>query len=100
MNAIKNGPEERNDAPRSGAPTSATDERHMEQVKSVLEHTCSIFCMEIATEVTIFPASVCRILTSYLGKRTGCERWIPHVLIDAQSHAYTSCHYPLVVLEK
>ena len=64
-------------------PTSMTDERHMKQVKSVLEYTCSIFCMEIATEVRIFPASICHILTSSLGKRTVCERWIPHVLNDA-----------------
>jgi len=67
VNAIENGPEEI-DAPCSGAPTLATDERHMEQVKSVLECTCSILCMEIATEVRISPAGVWCILTSSLGK--------------------------------
>jgi len=36
-NAFKNGWEETDDASHSGAPTSVTDERRMEQVKSVLE---------------------------------------------------------------
>jgi len=71
VNTIKNGPKEIDDAPHSGPPTSAMDEHHMEQVKSVLEHTCSILCMAIATEVKISPASVCLILISSLGKRTG-----------------------------
>jgi hypothetical protein len=38
VNAIKNGREETDDASHSSAPTSVTDECHMEQVKSVLEH--------------------------------------------------------------
>jgi hypothetical protein len=67
-NSIKNGGEETGDAPCSGAPISATDERHLKQVKSVLEHTCSISCMAVATEVGISPASVCHILTNSLGE--------------------------------
>jgi hypothetical protein len=84
VNAFENGPEETDDAPRSGAPTLVMDECHMEQVKSVLERTCSILCMAIATEVRISPASVCHVLSSSLGKRTGCERWIPHMLNNTQ----------------
>jgi len=38
MNAIKNGREKTDDAPRSIAPTMAMDERHKDQVKSVLVH--------------------------------------------------------------
>jgi len=53
MNAIKKGREEIDDAPRKGAPTSAKDERHMEQVKSVLERMRSISCKAIATVVRI-----------------------------------------------
>jgi hypothetical protein len=41
VNAIENDPKEIDDAPHSGAATSV-DERHMEQVKSVLERTCCI----------------------------------------------------------
>jgi hypothetical protein len=49
-------------------PTSATDECHMEQVKSVLECMCSILCTAVATEVRISPASVYCILTNSLGR--------------------------------
>jgi len=49
VNAIKNGPEETDSACHSGAPTLAMDENHMDQVKSVLEHMCSISCITIAT---------------------------------------------------
>jgi len=75
-----NAPEETDYAPRSGAPTSATDERHMEKVKFVLERTCSISCKAIVTEVGISPASVYRILTNSWGKRKVCAQWITHVL--------------------
>jgi len=47
VNAFGNGWEETDSASRSGAPASLTDERHMEQVKSVLE------CTVVATEVRI-----------------------------------------------
>jgi hypothetical protein len=76
VNAIRNGQEETDNTPHSGAPILAKDERHMEQVKSVLEHTCTA----IATEVVISPASVCSILTSSLGKQKFCTKWIPQVL--------------------
>jgi len=49
VNVFKNGWEETDDASRSGAPTSATDECRVEQVKSVHESTA------IATEVRISP---------------------------------------------
>jgi hypothetical protein len=63
------GREQTDDAPRSGAPTTVTDELHVNQVKFVLEGTRSISCTAIATEVRISPASVYRILTNSLGKR-------------------------------
>jgi len=56
VKGIKNGWEETDNTPCSGDPTSATDECHMEQVKSVLECMRSISCMAIATEVGISPA--------------------------------------------
>jgi hypothetical protein len=68
MNAAKNCQEKTDDAPHSGAPTAVTDECHMEQLESVLEHMRSISCMTIATEVRISPASVYGILTTSLGK--------------------------------
>jgi hypothetical protein len=67
VNFVKNG-EGKDDAPCSGAPTSAMDECHVEQVKSSLDHACSTLCLAIATEVSISPASVCRIVTNSLGK--------------------------------
>jgi transposase len=81
---IKNGREQTDDAPRSGAPTMATDELHVNQVKFVLEGTRSTSCTAIATEVRISPASVYHILTNSLGNRKVCAKWIPHVLNDDQ----------------
>jgi hypothetical protein len=69
MKAIKNGWEETGDAPHGGVPTSARDERHMEQVKSVLEHMHSISCTANFTKNGISPASVYHILTNSLGKQ-------------------------------
>jgi len=68
VNAIKNGRERTVDASHSGASTSAMEERHVEQVKSILECTYSISCMAVATEVGTSPASVYHILTNTLGK--------------------------------
>jgi hypothetical protein len=51
-------------------------------VKSVLEHTHSISCTAVATEVGISPASVYSILTNSLGKLKVCAKWIPYVLND------------------
>jgi len=84
VNAIKNGQEETDDAPLSGAPTSATDECNMEQVKSVLEHMHSIICMAVATEVRICPANVYHILINSLGKQKVYAKWIPQALYDDQ----------------
>jgi len=61
----------------SAAPTSATEECHMEQV-------CNISCMATDMEVRISAASVYCILTDSLGKRRVCAKWIPHVLLDDQ----------------
>ena len=79
------GWEETDDARRSGAPTSAMDIHHMEQVKSVLEHTHSITRMAVAAEVGISTTNVYCILTSSLGRRKVCAKWIPHVLNDNQT---------------
>ena len=68
MNAVKNSWEGTDNASRSGVPTSATDECHVEQVKSVLERMHSISCTAIATEVGISPASVYPFLINSLGK--------------------------------
>jgi hypothetical protein len=57
VNSVKND-KETDDAPCSGAPTSATHECHMEQVKSVLDQACSTSCLAFAAEVSIFPARV------------------------------------------
>jgi hypothetical protein len=84
VNAIKNGQEEIDDAPLSEAPTSATDERNMEQVKSVPKHTHTIACTAIATEVRISPANVYHILTTSLGKQEEYAKWMPQALNDDQ----------------
>jgi len=44
--------------PHKGASKSAMDERHIVQMKSVLEYIHSISCTAIATEFGISPASV------------------------------------------
>jgi histone-lysine N-methyltransferase SETMAR len=85
VNFIKNGREQTDNAPRSGAPPTATDELHVNQGNFVLEGTCSISYTAIATEVGISPASVYCILTNSLGKRKVCAKWIPHLLSDDQT---------------
>jgi hypothetical protein len=71
VKAIKNGQEETGDAPHSGGPTSATDEHHMEQVKSVLECMHSTSCTATVTKIGISPAT----------NKSLCK-WIPHMLND------------------
>jgi hypothetical protein len=101
VNSIKNGREQTDEAPRSGAPTTATDERHLKQVKSVLEGTRSISCTAIATEVRISPVSVYRILTNSLGKRKVCAKWIPQFAQRwLKSHTCSPCQHPSAALEK
>jgi len=76
VNAIKSDREERDDAPCSGAQTSATDECHVEQVKSFLVRMRSICWRSL---------NVCSKYLPYphqqLGETEVCAEWIPHVLI-------------------
>jgi len=62
--------------------SSAKDERHVEQVTSVLERTRNISGTTVATEVGILTANVCRILTNSMGKRKFCAKWNPRMLND------------------
>jgi hypothetical protein len=80
MNAVKNSWEGTDNAPRSGVPTWATDECHVEHMKSVRECMHSISCTAVATEVGISPASVDPPLINSLGKRKVCGQCILHVL--------------------
>jgi hypothetical protein len=68
VNAVKNGREETDDAPRIAAPPSAMDDRHVEQLESALESTRGI-SRTIAAEVRISPASVYLILTKSLEEK-------------------------------
>jgi hypothetical protein len=65
----------------------------MEQVIPDLDHMSSVSFTAVATEIAIFPASVCRILTNSLGKQsfykvdsTCAHQW-------PQSHV-CSCYHP------
>jgi hypothetical protein len=80
VNSITNGLEETDDAPHNGTPTSVTDEFYMEQVKPVLECTCSTSYTGIAKEDVTSPASIYLTLINSLEKQTVCEKWIPHML--------------------
>jgi hypothetical protein len=99
VKAIKNGQEETSDAPHGGAPTSARDERHMEQVKSVLEHTHSISCMATVTRNGISPASVYHILTNSLGKQKFCASGF-HTCSTMTSHLCSSHQHLSAASEK
>ena len=80
MLVIKNGREKTVDTPRSEPPSSATDERYVEQVTSVLDSARNISCP--ATEVGILTANICRVVTSSMGKRDVDAKWNPHILSD------------------
>jgi hypothetical protein len=56
----------------------------MEQVKPVLECTYSASYTGIAKEDATSPARMYLTLTNSLGKRTVCEKWIPHMLNNDQ----------------
>jgi hypothetical protein len=86
VNVAKNGREETDDAPRSGVPSSATDERHVEQVTSVFERTRSISSTANATEVGMLTANVYLSSPIAWGKRKVCAKWNPHMLNDG--HRY------------
>jgi hypothetical protein len=70
VNGNKNGWKETDDAPCSASPTSATDEHHMEQVKSVLEHICNISYKAIAKVVRISPVFTVSSLISRWNKES------------------------------
>jgi len=88
VSSIRNGREEINDTPRSGALTLVMDECHMEQMKSVLECTRSTSCTVVATDVSISPASVyCNFPTSF-GKQKVCVEWILNTFTDDQQATF------------
>lgn len=80
MSVINNGREKTVDSPRSGPPSSATDESQVEQVTSVLDRARCISWP--ATEVGILTANIYHVVTSSMGKREVGAKWNPHMLSD------------------
>jgi len=77
VSAIKNGREETDDASRSAATSSATDERHKEKVKFVLERTHGIGESK----------NLCKVDSTCAQRRP-------------KSHACSACHRPSAALQK
>jgi len=96
-NAINNDRKETDNAPRRGAPPSTTDERHMEQMKSPFELTRSIYCIAVASEVSLTPACVYPILTNSLEGRKFVQNGFQK---DYQRDVCSSCHHASADLEK
>lgn len=72
------------DAPRTGRPTTATDESVVEQVRELVTEDRRLTVEEISAEVGISTGSAWEILHNKLNKRKKCARWVPHVLTEEQ----------------
>jgi len=74
------------EAPREGRPKTATDERHKQQLKALLEqdHNWSLF--DYAENLGISIPSV-ETLMAKLGARKIAARWVPHELTSSQKIA-------------
>jgi len=83
VNAIKNGWEETDDAPCSGAPTSGMDESHMEQGKSDL-NICTVFHAWQLLQKSESLQPVFTISCQQPGETRVCAKWIWHVFNNDQ----------------
>lgn len=72
------------DRPRSGRPTEATDEHHVQLVEAEIKDDPRQTCEQIAYTLGISNPIVQRILTEHLNKRKVAARFVPHFFSDVQ----------------
>lgn len=79
-NLFKGGRTEVEDLPRSGRPSTSTDEQSVEEVKKIVMDNRRVSVREIAREIGIPKTSVHRILTEFLNMRRVAARLVPKKL--------------------
>lgn len=82
--SFSNGSLKVEDAPRSGRPTVASDEDHVELVRKFVEEDRRLTCEELSTMVGVSSFTVHNILRNKLHKRKLAAKWVPHVLTEEQ----------------
>ena len=75
------------DAPRSGRPVTATDDKSVVIISTLLEEDQHKSCEEIPHEAKMSTHSVYRIVTQILQKRKVTAKWFPHQLSKEQKTA-------------
>ena len=70
---------------------TATDQHHVEALRTLLEHDRRWTCSELANELNISSTSVYHMLTHDLGMRKIAARWVPHVLTEVQKWHRWEC---------
>ena len=72
------------DASRTGRPSSACVDEHVEQIRALMQNERRWTCTELAEQTDVSKTSVHRILTQHLGMRKISARWVPHNLSPIQ----------------
>ena len=75
----------------SGRPRTSTTDDNIEIVKEMIEEDCHLSSIEIAAVIGIEETSVRRILKVHLGKKSLCNKWIPHILSDLNKETRVTC---------
>lgn len=89
---FKDGRENVNDDPRSGRPSTSTDDAHVSQVNEMVRSNRRLTVREIAEDCIISFGSCQEILTETLGMRRIAAKFVPRLLTQEQKdHRITIC---------
>ena len=70
--------------PRSGRPSTSTDDLHIDAVRDLIIQNCRLSIREIAEDVGISFGSFQAILTEKLNMHRVAAKFVPHVLTEDQ----------------
>ncbi|KAI6659644.1 Transposase [Oopsacas minuta] len=74
------------DLPRSGRPVSVTTSENTALIESMVMEDKCITVNQLEQSMDISPGAFDIILTTELGYRSICGKWVPHKLIENQRH--------------
>jgi histone-lysine N-methyltransferase SETMAR len=81
---FKNGRISIEDDPRSGRPSTTTDDPHVAQVRSAIRYNRRLIVREVKEDCDISLGSCRNILTEKLGMCRVAAKFVPHLLTDEQ----------------
>jgi histone-lysine N-methyltransferase SETMAR len=96
IQGFKEGPCSISDQPRSGRPSTAITEDHINRVEAIIHEDPHSTLDEIAEEAGISHGSVHAILRNHLRMTKLCARWIPHYLTTQQKDERVECALDLL----